>query len=871
MEGYLFHIEPINDTTINLHLLAPRMVVTINDLNNPGLYLVTPELKHAFPNSIIPFTNIFHPSLSNTVELCRTKPIRGNHPLFREFNSPTEQFMLERGIKGPGLLKLDNVSTTVDDRNYASKADIVFIGHCDMPQLSIGAIFINEAHGRITEFYLLKEGNNVSRTGEDEGILLEMIRNETVDVDLLLYFNLHDDVLKKMNLTGLIMCDVYLMAQNLVKGRDYSLEELSELLLNVDSGKKFNTTMKDSCKKRKEDVPFKCSHLEKARRTLLIFEALDVLELSKQISEVCGCPLSKAFQNNRAERIEYLLLHELYEKKYLFPYKKGKDATYEGGLVLTPQTGFHENMIILLDFNSLYPSIIQEFNVCFSTIGIPDSICNGKEYTGIEGILPKVISILVNRRKNIKTLLKKTQGEERKKLDIRQKAIKLTANSIYGVLGCSFSRFSNYKMAAFITLKGRELLLEAKMIAEEQLNMKVVYGDTDSIMIDTCLIGINSNYQSAIEYGNTLLEKINAKYRNIEIEVENVFKKLILYSKKKYGALVLNRDGTSVEIKGLDFIRRDYANVASDITREVFEMMLVDLEKNYKLFYNDDYAGFMTNNTFIHNNGNPLIVDKIMARLSEYKNNIQALPRDKFIMSTLLKKDPTQYMTTGILPHIALALRMGTYKRNDMVNYIIGKCPTGTKNVPSMKAFHVSERCSVNYDYYIENQITPCIIRILRIMQGVIVRDIYRIFGIEKTPHEEFHTHQKITIITPCCDSVQEPSRTCTQCLGNISENFYRYKALCFVRREVRALYDTQWICEECQFTTRNIYTMCIHCNTQMVHVNRNKAFHDFLDTLAVGFGEFEGIVNRIEELAMMSDYRMVDLEKYFMKEVNNL
>lgn len=78
----------------------------------------------------------------------------------------------------------------------------------------------------------------------------------------------------------------------------------------------------------------------------------------------------------RAERIEYLLLHKFHSLNYVLPDKargegggkrKGKPA-YEGGLVLDPKSGLYDKFVILLDFNSLYPSIIQEYNICFTTV-----------------------------------------------------------------------------------------------------------------------------------------------------------------------------------------------------------------------------------------------------------------------------------------------------------------------------------------------------------------------------------------------------------------------------------------------------------------------------------------------------------------------
>ena len=328
---------------------------------------------------------------------------------------------------------------------------------------------------------------------------------------------------------------------------------------------------------------------------------LQVIPLTKQLTNLSGNLWSRTRRGARAERIEYLLLHEFHMMKYILPEKKAFDnnsgggskrssggrggggdghvggrsrtrakAAYAGGLVLEPKKGLYDTYILLLDFNSLYPSLIQEYNLCFTTIEwtkfmngqekvststttttsksskgkgkkgsnkkttnktkgsendnmvdgdtttqdvdvneveegsdgeVDEEEENGGENaatiatkalpplpdTGLpQGVLPRVIKTLVERRKGVKDLLKKEKNHAtRQQLDIRQKALKLTANSMYGCLGFTFSRFYARPIAALVTAKGREALQRTVDLATNQLGLDIIYGDTDSVMINT--------------------------------------------------------------------------------------------------------------------------------------------------------------------------------------------------------------------------------------------------------------------------------------------------------------------------------------------------------------------------------------------------
>lgn len=117
---------------------------------------------------------------------------------------------------------------------------------------------------------------------------------------------------------------------------------------------------------------------------------LQMLSLTKVLTNIAGNSWARTLSGTRAERNEYILLHEFHRNKYICPDKyssklqkaeekiqegdedesvdKKKKDKFKGGLVFEPEKGLYDRFILVMDFNSLYPSIIQEFNICFTTV-----------------------------------------------------------------------------------------------------------------------------------------------------------------------------------------------------------------------------------------------------------------------------------------------------------------------------------------------------------------------------------------------------------------------------------------------------------------------------------------------------------------------
>ncbi|RCH81402.1 DNA polymerase alpha catalytic subunit, partial [Rhizopus azygosporus] len=331
---------------------------------------------------------------------------------------------------------------------------------------------------------------------------------------------------EKMIMSGRLVCDTYLASKDLIRSKSYRLTDLAQSQLKI-----VREDIEFGKSEQYYETSDKLLHFLKhcsfdTYLSMSLTFKLQILPLTHQLTTLAGNLWARTMTGARAERNEYLLLHEFHKAKYICPDKsfgnkdtaivqaveqdEDEDAVkeastikksgrrkpaYAGGLVLEPKKGFYDRYVLLLDFNSLYPSIIQEYNVCFTTVDRSTLQQQKTEENNQEekvpeipgdslpeGILPRILKTLVDRRRQVKSAMKGEKSEAKyNQLDIRQKALKLTANSMYGCLGFTYSRFYAKPLAMLITFKGREILQNTVNLARS-LDMNVIYGDTDSIM-----------------------------------------------------------------------------------------------------------------------------------------------------------------------------------------------------------------------------------------------------------------------------------------------------------------------------------------------------------------------------------------------------
>ncbi|KAK1750651.1 hypothetical protein QBC47DRAFT_331244 [Echria macrotheca] len=468
-----------------------------------------------------------------------------------------------------------------------------------------------------------------------------------------------------------------------------------------------------------------------------------ILPLTKVLTNLAGNSWARTLTGTRAERNEYILLHKFHKNKYICPDKqqfRGRQAIenhdeeggeskkkdkYKGGLVFEPEKGLYDKFVLVMDFNSLYPSIIQEYNICFTTVdrtslsGEEEEVPEVPDKSLPQGILPELIAGLVNRRRAVKSLMKSKDAtpEELATWDIKQLALKLTANSMYGCLGYDKSRFYARPLAVLTTFKGREILRSTKDLAESK-SLQVIYGDTDSVMINANV----DNIADALRVGKEFKEAVNGCYKLLEIDIDNIFRRILLQAKKKYAAINMVEAGgkwiEKMEVKGLDMKRREYCALAKEISKRTLDEILSGDDTEVSVQRIHEYLREMA------------------AKMRE-----MTIPAQKYIIFTQLGKAPKEYPNADSMPQVQVALRElargKTVRKGDVISYIITGDSKTTSEPPAKRAYPSQDvikpdsELSPDVEWYIGKQIFPTVERLCANIVGTSTAQIAENLGLD--------------------------------------------------------------------------------------------------------------------------------------------
>ncbi len=327
-----------------------------------------------------------------------------------------------------------------------------------------------------------------------------------------------------------------------------------------------------------------------------IFEKLKLFEFAIVRTQITGLELERMGGSVAAFTNLYLPL--LHRSGYVAPNLGDHGLSFEspGGYVMESTPGLYKNVLVL-DFKSLYPSIMRTF--CIDPLGLIAGL-NAPEHA-VEGFnqalfsrtqhhLPKLIEHLTQTRQEAKDTNQPMLSQ----------AIKIIMNSLYGVLGSKGCRFYDPRLSSSITLRGHEIMQTTRKWIEAQ-GFEVIYGDTDSTFVK---LSEDTSPEQCNEIGCQLVRHINEKWQvdlkqryglksYLEIEFETHYSPFFMPtirgkktgSKKRYVGQVTKNNKKKLVFKGMETVRSDWTEFAQEFQTQLFETLFTDDFEIQQLHY----------------------------------------------------------------------------------------------------------------------------------------------------------------------------------------------------------------------------------------------------------------------------------------------
>ena len=325
-----------------------------------------------------------------------------------------------------------------------------------------------------------------------------------------------------------------------------------------------------------------------------------------EMARVTGVPFNFLLAKGQQVKFISQLFRKALEQKLVIPNirsDQSADEQYEGATVIDPTRGYYDVPIATLDFASLYPSIIQAHNLCYTTwllngkttvekLGLVkdedyiitpngDIFCTAKVR---KGLLTQILEELLGARKRAKKELAiETDPFKKAVLNGRQLALKISANSVYGITGATVGKLPCLAIASSTTSYGRQMIERTKQEVEARYTIangyshdaQVIYGDTDSVMVK---FG-PKELDKAMDLGRDAATFVSSKFITpIKLEFEKVYFPYLLINKKRYAGLYWTSPEKydKMDSKGIETVRRDNCRLVQNVIETVLRKILID-------------------------------------------------------------------------------------------------------------------------------------------------------------------------------------------------------------------------------------------------------------------------------------------------------
>uniref|UniRef100_A0A8C7PPN6 DNA polymerase zeta catalytic subunit n=1 Tax=Oncorhynchus mykiss TaxID=8022 RepID=A0A8C7PPN6_ONCMY len=484
--------------------------------------------------------------------------------------------------------------------------------------------------------------------------------------------------------------------------------------------------------------------------TMQLLQQHDIIGRTSELARVFGIQFYHVLTRGSQYRVESMMLRVAKPMNYIPVTPSIQQRAQQRvpqciPLVMEPESRFYSNSMVVLDFQSLYPSIVIAYNYCYSTclghvesMGTPDEFkfgCtslrvppellyqlrnditispNGIAFvkpTVRKGVLPSMLDEILNTRFMVKRSMKTYKQDKAlmRLLDARQLGLKLIANVTFGYTAAHYSgRMPSVEVGDSIVHKARETLERAIKLVNDtkKWGAHVVYGDTDSMFV--LLKGATK--EQAFKIGNEIAEAVTATNpKPVKLKFEKVYLPCVLQTKKRYVGYMyesLDQKDPVFDAKGIETVRRDGCTAVSKI-----------LERSIKLLFETRDISLVKQ-----------FVQRQCVKVLEAKASMQDLTFAKEYRGS------GSYRPGACVPALELTRRMMAYDRRleprvgERVPYVI---VYGMPGVPLIQLVRrplevlQDPGLRLNATYYITKQILPPLRRIFQLI-GVDVLSWYQ-------------------------------------------------------------------------------------------------------------------------------------------------
>ncbi|KAF6688663.1 DNA polymerase II [Pseudomonas sp. EKM23D] len=471
----------------------------------------------------------------------------------------------------------------------------------------------------------------------------------------------------------------------------FSLEHVAQTLLG--EGKDISTPyqrMDEINRMFAEDKPALARYnLKDCELVTRIFEKTELLKFLLERASVTGLPADRS--GGSVAAFTHLYMPLMHRAGFVAPNLGDKPPQASpGGFVMDSRPGLYESVLVL-DYKSLYPSIIRSFLI--DPVGLIEGLKHPDDRESVEGFrgarfsrtrhcLPSIVARVAEGR----------EAAKREHNAPLSQALKIIMNAFYGVLGSSGCRFFDTRLASSITLRGHQIMRQTRQLVEAQ-GYEVIYGDTDSTFV---WLGRAHSQEDASRIGQALVTHVNDWWREhlstefglqsaLELQYETHFTRFLMPtirgaeegSKKRYAGLVVRSDGQEEMIyKGLETVRSDWSPLARQFQQELYRLIF---DRKPHQAYIRDYVRRTLSGEL-----DELLVyrKRLRRRLDDYERNVPP-----HVRAARLADDYNDRLG-----------RPRQYQRGGWISYVIsvnGPEPLEVRQAP------------IDYDHYVTRQLQP--------------------------------------------------------------------------------------------------------------------------------------------------------------------